>query len=128
MMKKANDLRAEIREILAKPQPWGPMVVPRIQAALKMADALMGILQDLDEKVKYYEEMRSDTKLSRNITIYQLNESGITQRDLAKQYGMSVQRVSKIIKTTKKHLEAADGTRIEGLPRGGNQIPSQQTG
>jgi len=127
-MRKVEDLRKEIKEILSRPQPWGPMMMPRVIAALRLADDYISVINDLDDRVKYYEEMRSDVKLSRNITILKLYEKGSTCGKLGKQYGMTRQRIHKIISMTKKYLEEANGTQAEGLSEERDPIPESEAG
>lgn len=114
-MKQVDDLRKEISEILSRPQPWGPMMIPRVIAALRIADDYMSIINDLDDRVKYYEKMRSDVKLSRNIMILKEYDRGISYRKLAKRYDVSAQRIHKIVSMTRKYLEEANGTQAAGL-------------
>lgn len=114
-MKQVEDLRKEIKEILSRPQPWGPMMIPRVISALRIADDYMSIINDLDDRVKYYEKMRSDVKLSRNIMILKEYDRGISYRKLAKRYDVSAQRIHKIVSMTRKYLEEANGTQAAGL-------------
>lgn len=114
-MKQIENLRKEIKEILSRPQPWGPMIVPRIISALRLADDFMSIINDLDDRVKYYEQMRSDVKLSRNMMILKEHERGVSFRKMAKRYDVSPQRIHKIVSMTKKYIEEANGTHTQGL-------------
>lgn len=127
-MKRVEDLRKEIKEILSRPQPWGPMMIPRVIASLRLADDYMSIINDLDDRVKYYEKMRSDVKLSRNMMILKEYERGISYRKLAKRYDVSAQRIHKIVSMTKKYIEEANGTQAAGLSGDGDPIPESKTG
>lgn len=125
-MKKYDVLKAEINEILSRPTPWGPMIIPRIQAALRQSLNTMEMMDetisDLQDKMKFYDNIRTDTKLQRNIEIMKRAEKGESQAKMAKEFGMSKQRINKICHMTRKHLEKSNETQTEGLSREGNSI------
>jgi plasmid maintenance system antidote protein VapI len=101
-MKKVSDLRKEINDILARPQPWGPMMADRIKKALhESVDTINALLEIIDENskdLKLFYGIRKDTKLDRNAEIVKMWQHGAKQSVLAEQYGLTRQRVNTIIK------------------------------
>lgn len=113
-MKKAEDLVQEIGEILERPLPWSPMFVSRVQIALKQARETLSLYNNtnkmLGDKVNFYEGTRSDTKLARNMTIMNMFEAGESVNSLCKKYGLTRQRIHKIILTTRQYSGQKNGT------------------
>jgi uncharacterized protein (DUF433 family) len=121
-MKNAEELNKEIKEILSAPFPWGPMTMTRIRTALKQASESLSLYNStnkmLGDKLNFYEGTRSDTKLSRNMTILKMFEEGETVASLVKKYNLTRQRIHKIILTTRQYLGqkhgAASITKVSG--------------
>lgn len=106
-MNRAEALRKEIADILIKPTAWGPMLVQRARIALQQASAM---INDLDMQINVYESRRSDAQIARNLEIIKRFDEGEKQADLAQKYGLTKQRINRIILMTRKHLERTDGT------------------
>jgi len=121
-MVKAEELAREINEILSRPLPWTPMLVSRIQIALRQASETLSLYSKtnkmLGDKVNFFEGTRSDTMLARNMTILNMFEAGETVKSLCKKYNLTRQRIHKIILTTRQYLGQKNGaayiTRVSG--------------
>lgn len=128
-MKQVHIIKSEVKDILSRPTPWGPMIIPRIQSILRHSVDTMEIMQetikDLEDRLKFYDNIRTDAKLQRNIEILKRWERGESQTKMAREFGMTKQRIHRICLMTRKHLEKADGTQTEGLSGEGNSISPQ---
>lgn len=129
-MKKAKALQAEIKEILQKPMPWGPMVIQRAQIAMQqtieVTNILISTVDELQDRIKFYENIRTDAKMQRNIEILKRYEAGETQAKLSHEFNLTKQRIQRICMMTRKHIEGTrNGTQTQGLPRESNSISAE---
>lgn len=127
-MNKAKALRKEIDEILLKPMPWGAMVTDRAKVALSQAANTMELMSDtiweLQNRLKYFDTIKHDTKLERNIEILRRYESGESPTKLSREFGTTRQRIYRICFMTKRYL---DGTQAKRISRDSDQDAPRET-
>lgn len=125
-MSKEEDLRKEINEILIRSTAWGPMMVQRVRIALQQAHET---IKDLDAQVRAYKTMRNHAQVSRNIEILKRFDEGEKQVNLADEYGLTPQRINRIILMTRKQFESQDGTpQTKRVSRKRNRRVKKKTG
>lgn len=125
-MTKEKALRKEINEILIRSTAWGPMMVQRVRVALQQAHE---IIKDLDAQVCAYKTMRNHAQVARNIEILKRFDDGEKQVNLADEYGLTPQRINRIILMTRKHFESQDGTsQVKRVSRKRNRRVKKKTG
>lgn len=130
---KIKPLCNELDELIKKPQPWGPMVISRAKKAMEQAAEMLVILNDkvndLQEALSLHETYKTAAILKRNIEILNRYKRGVSMIKMAKEYGLSRQRVHMIIVTTQKQLESQnESSRIKGISGESNKISSGAIG